>query len=392
MMIINKKKLLGVALGVSLLTCSWNLPAHARTNLSVEYNGLEVSYAQNHSDSKIFFSGKNYDEWKWHRSEYSQGLHFGVMVDVDNNNYFATRSANVFPTALFESTEANKIILYATLGPSAAKSGIALDNITNKDGIITATVFMKDAEPNKPLTMNIIYPSHTVVINNKSDLVLKTPFWVQETNVVEPTIIKSKQGLEYSTYTVRFVDREGKLLQESVININKNTYNIVARKVKMNKSSDMIKYPTLRDNDKYIVANNILKFKVADYQNIAAQIKMDYEVARATPDFLSIVFRGTVKEGLQRLPVIIPVNINLATQEEVAISDMLKTDQESKEALQKLIIKYATSQGITDPSLLEGNIQAYVTNDHLVYVCKKDKYINYQEIFIPLTEVKAYLK
>lgn len=391
-MIINKKKLLGAALGISLLTWSWSLPAQALNNISVEYNGLEVSYAKDYKNSKIFFSGKNYDEWKWHRSEYSQGLRFGLMVDVNNNHYFATRSADIMPTDLLNKTDTNKIVLYATLGPSAAKSAIALDNITNKDGVITATVFMKDAEPNKPLTMNLIYPSHTVIIDNKTDFVMKTPFWVQETKVVEPTLVKTNQGLEYNTYMVRFVDRDGTLLQESTININKNSYKIIANRASTNKSMDKIIYPYLRDNDKYMATNLILQRKVSPYQNTNATIQMNYEVARATPDFLSVVLRGTVKEDMQRLPVIIPVNINLNTQEEVMINDVLKTDAESQEALKNLMIKYAQKQGITDISCLEGDIQAYVTNDHLVYVCKKDKYINYQEIFIPLTEVKAYLK
>lgn len=391
-MIINKKNLLGTVLGVSLLTCSWSLPAQAVNNLSVEYNGLEISYAKNYSGTKVFVTGKNYEDWKWHKGEYAKGMQFGVMVDIDNNNYFATRSANIMPMDLIEGTDANKIVLYATLGASAAQSGIVLDNITNKDGIITATVFMKDAEPNKPLTMNLIYPSHTVIIDNNSDFVMKTPFWVNKTKVLEPMIVKTEQGEEYSTYTVRFADRDGNLLQESKININKNTYRIVATKANVRNDSNQLKYPVLQSTDKYSVANKILKFKIAPYQNIDAKIQMDYEVARANSDFLSIVFRGLVKENMQRVPVIIPVNINLNTQEEVDLRDMLKKDPESKEAVKNLIITYAQKQGVTDMSLLDGEVQAYVTNDHLVYVCKKDKYINYQEIFVPLTEVKPYLQ
>jgi len=59
---------------------------------------------------------------------------------------------------------ANTLFIYATTGPSAAQTNIKITKAELFGRLLNVTVALKDAVPNTPLTMNLIYPESSAAI------------------------------------------------------------------------------------------------------------------------------------------------------------------------------------------------------------------------------------
>lgn len=120
--------------------------------------------------SKVLYSTASAKDWVWHgQYGYPEGMKFfalangknlpaepaeiGAEVPSGEDKMLAAAKAK-YQTDKYE----NKIVLYGTTGPAAAQTEMAITKVELFGRVLNVTVSLKDAEPNTPLTMNLIYP------------------------------------------------------------------------------------------------------------------------------------------------------------------------------------------------------------------------------------------
>ncbi len=116
-------------------------------------------------------------KWVWHNKKgYPEQLTFATFIYGSDLPVTAkvTKQAGGVPTGVamaqnaFEKNavkaNANTLFIYATTGPSAAKTAIKITKAELFGRLLNVTVALKDAEPNTPLTMNLVYPESTAAI------------------------------------------------------------------------------------------------------------------------------------------------------------------------------------------------------------------------------------
>ncbi len=143
-------------------------------------------------------------EWIWHNDKgYPDGLGCAVFVYGDNLPATPGKGPQIkggVPTtqqmiAVAENNYAiaankNSLVLYATTGPSNAKTDLTIVSVERYGRLLNVVVALKDAKPNTPMTMNITYPETMVRIPLR-----KLP--------------------KYGSMKVRFVDMQGHAIAHS---------------------------------------------------------------------------------------------------------------------------------------------------------------------------------
>lgn len=162
------------------------------------------------SRAKVLYNEKiTPAHWVWHNAKgYPAGLELAAFVYGDNLPQVPGKGPVVNgvpkPGQMTEvarnqyavSANKNSLVLYATTGPSAAQTEIKITKVELYGRLLNVVVAMKDAEPNKPLTMNITYPETMVKISRK-----KLP--------------------SYGTLRLRFVDLRGHTLKNEDLVLHK---------------------------------------------------------------------------------------------------------------------------------------------------------------------------
>ena len=150
---------------------------------------------------KTLYADNTITDWVWHGDNgYPLGMVFMAMVNgkdlpeiprassfqggVPTKDEMVINAQNKYGIQKYE----NKLVLYGTTGPSAAKTQIAIKEVKLVGRLLNVVVYLTNAEPNTPLTMNLIYP---------------------ETMVTIPRSALPRVG----NLCVRFVDVEGRALQ-----------------------------------------------------------------------------------------------------------------------------------------------------------------------------------
>ncbi len=167
---------------------------------------LNVLVAE-HVDSKVLYSGQDGREWVWHGDMgYPLGKFFTAVVNGQDLPKKATEKnqIKVNPTdsemeaivqeRLAIKKYANKLVLFATTGASAAKTEIGIVKATLVGRLLNVQVGIANAPLNQPLTMNLIYPESVVSISKKN-----LP--------------------SYGDLHIRFVDLNGEVLATKVVNM-----------------------------------------------------------------------------------------------------------------------------------------------------------------------------
>lgn len=127
---------------------------------------------------KVLYDGKiDAAQWIWHNnSGYPKGTGLAAFVYGDGLPAVPGKGPSVNGVPKPEQMIAvakhkygiaenkNSLMLYVTTGPSAAKTGIAISKVELYGRLLNVVVAMRDAEPNTPLTMNLIYPEANVKI------------------------------------------------------------------------------------------------------------------------------------------------------------------------------------------------------------------------------------
>lgn len=154
-----------------------------------------------YKNAKTLYTNNSVANWVWHGDNgYPLGMVFTALVNgkdlpeiprekivvggVPTKDEMVINARNTYAVQKYE----NKLVLYGTAGPSAAKTEIAIKEVKLVGRLLNVVVALKNAEPNTPLTMNLIYPETVVVISKN-----KLP--------------------KVGTIKVRFVDTEGRALQ-----------------------------------------------------------------------------------------------------------------------------------------------------------------------------------
>ena len=133
--------------------------------------------------SKVLYENKLNGSWVWHGTDgYPLGLTFGVFSNGKRLPEAVvkgtTGATNGVPTKA-EMIQAaknrygvkgyeNKLIIYGTTGASAVKTAIAIHKIELFGRLLNVTVALTDAEKNKQLTLNLIYPETMKAISLKN--------------------------------------------------------------------------------------------------------------------------------------------------------------------------------------------------------------------------------
>lgn len=128
---------------------------------------------------KLVYKNKTADttKWVWHNEKgYPEQLTFATFIYGTGLPEKAEPipGVNGIPTTMDMAKNAftknavkantNTLFIYATTGPSAAKTDIKIVKAELFGRLLNVTVALKDAEPNQPLTMNLIYPEATAAI------------------------------------------------------------------------------------------------------------------------------------------------------------------------------------------------------------------------------------
>ena len=128
---------------------------------------------------KIVYRDKSVDtsKWVWHNEKgYPENLTIATFIYGTDLPEQAPAGKNIggVPTGITMAEQAftrfavkkntNTLFIYATTGPSAAKTDIKITKAELFGRLLNITVALKDAEPNTPLTMNLIYPETTAAI------------------------------------------------------------------------------------------------------------------------------------------------------------------------------------------------------------------------------------
>lgn len=144
--------------------------------------------------TKILFETSKYEDWKFYKSEYPQDMFFATIVNSDGQLAYDNRvSENIINK--FKSPEFNnKLILFANMGASSAKSDIGIEKVTLHGNTMTVYVHTKSPRPDEIITMNIIYPNDYVAIDS--------------------SILR-----ERGTMNITFVDQNGKVLSKNKLTI-----------------------------------------------------------------------------------------------------------------------------------------------------------------------------
>ena len=116
-------------------------------------------------------------KWVWHNTKgYPEQMTFATFIYGSGlpEKAKVTQHQGGVPTGITMAQDAfdknavkanaNTLFIYATTGPSAAKTGIKITKAELFGRLLNVTVALKDAEPNTPLTMNLTYPESTAAI------------------------------------------------------------------------------------------------------------------------------------------------------------------------------------------------------------------------------------
>lgn len=144
--------------------------------------------------TKILFETSKYEDWKFYNSQYPQDMFFATIVNSNGQLAYDNRvSENIINK--FKSPEFNnKLILFANMGASSAKSDIGIEKVTLHGNTMTVYVHTKSPRPDEIITMNIIYPNDYVAIDS--------------------SILR-----ERGTMNITFVDQNGKVLSKNKLTI-----------------------------------------------------------------------------------------------------------------------------------------------------------------------------
>ncbi|MEG0797747.1 MAG: hypothetical protein RR384_03040 [Acidaminococcaceae bacterium] len=160
------KKILTV--GLLGLAC-WGLGGQD-VNARSHYNDGEVfTSTQVMHNAQVLYHTNAYANWVWHGEQgLPTGLRFLVIPNGQKTQTVVTTAQDTkmdeermlaAAQAKFQGADyAKKLVLYATTGPSAAKTEIAISRVELFGRLLNVTVALQDAELNTPLTMNLIYP------------------------------------------------------------------------------------------------------------------------------------------------------------------------------------------------------------------------------------------
>lgn len=144
--------------------------------------------------TRVLFETNKYEDWKFYSSHYPQDMFFATIVNSDGKLTYDDRVSESTISKFKRSRFHNKLILFANMGASPAKSAIGIEKVilTGKD--MTVYVHTKSPRPDEFITMNIIYPEDYVTIDRS---------------------IIQEQG----SVNITFVDQNGKVLSKNKLTI-----------------------------------------------------------------------------------------------------------------------------------------------------------------------------
>lgn len=145
--------------------------------------------------TKVVFRSYKYQDWKFYKSQYPQDMFFATLV---NDNGKLTHDKRIAKDILNKFTGpeyTNKLILFANMGASSAKSDIGIEKVTVNGKNMTVYVHTKSPQPGQFITMNIIYPNDYIAID--------------------------RSKLEAGNMKITFVDQNGKVLSENTLKIKR---------------------------------------------------------------------------------------------------------------------------------------------------------------------------
>lgn len=161
-----------------------------------------------------------------------------------------------------------------------------------------------------------------------------------------------------------------------------------------------IAYPQLKNFNEEPLADNInqdLADTLKPYLEELkpdAQFDVDYEVTERTEQRLSVVFRGEQDYEGGKHAVLVGKTFDLATGNQITAANVIKNDQESRKAVNKLLQQAAKeNQQLKSPFPGFGEwMGMYFTDGELVfYYQENDHTTDFVELALPLEKVKPYL-
>lgn len=156
--------------------------------------GETVNIPEKPEETAVLFETDKYADWTWYNAKYPQDMFFSTIVNFNGHLYYDSRIskqlADKFQAAEFN----NKLILFANLGASSAKSAIGIEKVTITGHNMTVYVHTKSPKPGEIITMNILYPNDYIAIDR---------------NVVD----------ELGSVNITFVDQKGKILSKNKLTI-----------------------------------------------------------------------------------------------------------------------------------------------------------------------------
>ncbi len=128
-------------------------------------------------------------------------------------------------------------------------------------------------------------------------------------------------------------------------------------------------------------------------ENGYKDVTIDYKITLMNNDILSVLFQGTGRfnDG-KSITIQQSVNLDIHTSNPIIFDNLIKSDENSKTAVNQLIREKATTNGERHGIEFE-KLQFYFENESVVFffLPADDSATKYVEIEIPLAELREYL-
>ncbi|WP_312421470.1 hypothetical protein [Anaerospora hongkongensis] len=131
--------------------------------------------------------------------------------------------------------------------------------------------------------------------------------------------------------------------------------------------------------------------KYTSQSDPGSRFAVDYEIARQDNAIVSVIFKG-LRQGDGKQEILSSVNLDLNSRQPIVVSNLVKNNEESRQALTALLQQAAAANpAVSKPPVLGDWMGVYFTKTDVVfYYLENDHATSYVKIAVPLDKAAPY--